>query len=166
MKTLFTGNEFLKRVFPERRFVIGPCDGSEILSEAKEVHVEIRSGCGYESEKGNESKEIEVGVYQLVKHMRFPKLLRSVKQEMSTLCFSDSQMLNFIRLYRDIWVHAGQETYMLLGARRKFYCAQSHYPNYYGDEIYFDVVINSVNKTLVIDTSVTPFKTLIIIPAF
>ena len=122
------GNKILK-LFSEESMVIEPCDGTEILLEAKEV---FAGGiCNQDDfRKWNlvnpvdATKETVVQVYEtIVDEASYLKVFDSLSQDLNKLCLSQHQIKIFCKKYPN-WLSPNEKTYFLFKSVNEFFVAK------------------------------------------
>ena len=105
---------------------IDAVDGSEVIPGSEDM---FRAGIDSDfrnwkaDESGQPTKETSVAVYEMVADATFSQMFGSVSTDLGKLCFTQHQVKNFIKKYRN-WLRAdGWATFFLFKSHGHFFVA-------------------------------------------
>jgi len=116
----------LRLISGDYGLTIDAVDGSEILADAKDVFV---GGIdpGFKNwgadEIGNPTAETPVDVHEMTKDAILSQMFGELNTDVRKLCFTQAQIKNFVKKYRN-WLRAdGYATFFLLKSKGNFFVA-------------------------------------------
>lgn len=120
-KNVFGG--FLRKLTGD--LFLEECDGQQIIANSKNIFYLIDSDFkNYgANEKGVATPKTPVEVHELVKSGKFSQIFGSMNSDLNKLCFTQSQILNFIKNHKN-WLRTdGWGTFFLFKSGEKFFVA-------------------------------------------
>ncbi len=100
--------------------VIDPCNGEEIIDEARDVFWYIDSEFGNLFRLKKPTKETKVNVYELQKDATFKQIFESIDSNLERLCLTQAQIINFIRKHGIYFRNYKQAIIFLLNIKKEF----------------------------------------------
>jgi hypothetical protein len=105
---------------------IDAVDGTEILADAKDVFVggidpDFKNWSA--DEIGNPTAETPVDVHEMTRDATFSQIFGELNSDVRKLCFTQAQIKNFVKKYRN-WLRTdGYATFFLLKSKGNFFVA-------------------------------------------
>lgn len=118
-------NAFLKLISGNESLVIDSVDGKETLANAKDLFAYIDSDFKNwgADEKGSATKETPVCVYEMTKDATFAQMFGSLSSDPRKLCLTQSQIIDFVKKYRN-WLRTdGYATFFLFESNNQLFVA-------------------------------------------
>lgn len=128
IKTLFPGNNYLKLLCSEEGLVLDACDDTYVIEKADDTFTSVDSDFrNYgANEKGPKTEATHVGVYELQKDAMFTDFFNSVTKDLDSMCFTHSQIKQFVKKYKN-WLRTdGYANFFLFKSNGKFFVANVH----------------------------------------
>lgn len=119
-------NEYLKLISGNETLVIDQCDGSRVIADANDVFDYIDSDFRNwkADEVGQATLDTPVNVCELVKDGTFSDFFSSLTPDMDKLCFTQDQIIGFVKKHRD-WLRTdGLATFFPFKSHNKFFVAR------------------------------------------
>lgn len=116
---------FLKLIAGSEALTLDAVDGTEVLSDAKDVFSFIDSDLKNwnADEKGVATKETPVNVYEMIKDGTFADLFSSLNVDVEKLFFTQAQIKNFVKKYPN-WLRTdGYATFFAFKSKGKRFVA-------------------------------------------
>jgi hypothetical protein len=116
----------LRLISGDYPLTIDAVDGTEILADAKDVFVggidpDFKNWGA--DEIGNPTAETPIDVHEMTKDATFSQMFGELNTDVRKLCFTQAQIKNFVKKYRD-WLRAdGYATFFLLKSKGNFFVA-------------------------------------------
>jgi hypothetical protein len=131
---------FLRLISSEEALGLDAVDGTETLANAKEMFTGgidpdfVNWGA---DEKGKATKETLVDVYEMEKNATFSQMFGELNSDVRKLCFTQHQIKNFVKKYRN-WLRTdGYTTLFLFESKGQFFVADVRFNS--RDELYVSV---------------------------
>ncbi|MBI3255839.1 MAG: hypothetical protein HYZ63_02610 [Candidatus Andersenbacteria bacterium] len=116
----------LRLISGEERLMLDPTDGKETIPNAKAVfpaHIDSDFRNWEADETSEPTGETRVAVYEMVQDAKFEAMFTSLSAEKETLCLTHSQIIGFVKKYRN-WLRTdGYATFFLFRSHGKFFVA-------------------------------------------
>lgn len=131
-------NEYLKLISGNETLVIDQCDGSRVIADAGDVfdYIDPDFRNWKADEVGQATLDTPVNVCELVKDGTFSDFFGSLSPDMDKLCFTQDQIIGFVKKQRGWLQTDGCATFFLFKSHNKFFVA--------------DVGFNSVGRLVVV----------------
>jgi hypothetical protein len=116
----------LRLISGDYALTIDAVDGTEILADAKDVFVggidpDFKNWGS--DEIGNPTAETPVDIHEMTKDATFSQMFGELNADVTKLCFTQAQIKNFVKKYRN-WLRAdGYATFFLLKSKGNFFVA-------------------------------------------
>jgi len=130
---------FLKLISGGESLTLDAVNGTETLVDAKDVfaHIDPDFKNWGADEKGPETGETAVDVYEMVKDATFSQMFRKLNVDARKLCLTQHQIKNFVKKHRN-WLRIdGYATFFLFESKGNLFVASVDF--YSGDEFHVDV---------------------------
>ncbi len=140
-------NEFVRLISGGEELVLDECDGSETLAEASDLFAfrDLDLKNWETNKKGQATGKTPVQVYEMGKDGMFSQLFSFPDSDVRKLCFSQHQIKNFVRKYRDRLRKDGYATFFLFEENNELFVADV----YFHDDGRLDVHVDRFEYTLV-----------------
>ncbi len=118
-------NQFLSLISGTTSIIINAVDGSSLLSEASDVFSWIdKDFKNYGAdERGPATKETRVQVFEMSKDATFKDMFGSLSSNLETLCLTQAQIKEFVKMHRT-WLRTdGYGTFFLFKSNNNFFVA-------------------------------------------
>lgn len=121
---IFLGNNYLK-LLSKKNLILDACDDGYVIETADNTFTIVDSDFkNYDAnEKSVKTEETEVGVYELQKDSIFADFFNSVSTNLDSMCFTHSQIKQFVKKYRNWLRTEGCATFFLFKSKGKFFVA-------------------------------------------
>ena len=119
-------SEYLKLISGGESLLLDECDGSEIISSSKDM---FEAGIDSDfvswgaNQKGRATGKTPVDVHEMTKNATFSQLFGSLAFDVRKCCFTQHQIKNFIRKYRNWLREDGYATFFLFESNGNFFVA-------------------------------------------
>jgi len=119
-------DSILKLLSKGESIVIDACDGSETITDAKEVfksYIDSNFKNWGINKPGKATEETAVAVHEMVKDATFAQIFGSLGTDLDKLCLTQHQIKNFCKKHSN-WLRAGgYATFFLFKAEDQFFVA-------------------------------------------
>ncbi len=109
-----------------KTITLEPTDGDETISKAKKLFnawIDPDFQNYGTNVRGQKTEKTNVEVYELIKDGDYRKIFGSLSEDPKTLCFTQSQIIQFVKNYRE-WLHPNHWTFVLFEAKGELFVAE------------------------------------------
>lgn len=120
----------LRLISGEETLVLDPTDGKETIPEAKVVfpaYIDSDFQNWGADEASGPTSETPVAVYEMVRDAKFETMFNSLGTEKEKLCLTQSQIIGFVKKYRNWLRTEGYATFFLFQSKGKFFVANVYF---------------------------------------
>ena len=130
---------FLKLISGGESLTLDAVNGTETLVDAKDVfaHIDPDFKNWGADEKGPETGETAVDVYEMVKDATFSQMFRKLNVDARKLCLTQHQIKNFVKKHRNCLRTDGYATFFLFESKGNLFVASVNFDS--DDELSVDV---------------------------
>ena len=130
---------FLKLISGGESLTLDAVNGTETLVDAKDVfaHIDPDFKNWGADEKGPETGETAVDVYEMVKDATFSQMFRKLNVDARKLCLTQHQIKNFVKKHRNCLRTDGYATFFLFESKGNLFVADVDFDS--GDKLHVDV---------------------------
>jgi len=120
-------SEYLKLISGGKILTIDQCDGQRVIADAKDVFSNIDSDFRIwkADEAGQATPDTPVNVFELVEDGMFSEFFGSLTTDTDRLCFTQDQIIVFVKKYRNWLRMGGYATFFVFKSHGEFFVADA-----------------------------------------